>query len=276
MIYFKHKSIIRGKNVERSGSGIVNTLINKLPFEIHIPGYNFCGPGTKLSKRIARGDRGVNPLDESCRKHDIAYSQFKDINKRHEADKQLLQDAKSRISAPDASLGEKASAVAISGIMGAKTTFGMGISKRRLRRMRRRRKMKVSGNGIKFNAAVKRASKGITGISNVLRAASMALKSIKKKRVLPPRKRIIPIPKTGGFLPLIPLFAALGALGSIGGGAAGIAKAVNDAKAARDKLEEEKRHNKTMEELAVGKGLFLRPFKKGLGLYLKPYPKNFQ
>lgn len=83
MIYFKHKSIIRGKNVERSGSGIVNTLINKLPFEIHIPGYNFCGPGTKLSKRIARGDRGVNPLDESCRKHDIAYSQFKDIITAH-------------------------------------------------------------------------------------------------------------------------------------------------------------------------------------------------
>jgi hypothetical protein len=39
------------KRVKR-GSGFLNTLINKLPIELHIPGYNFCGPGTKLEKSL--------------------------------------------------------------------------------------------------------------------------------------------------------------------------------------------------------------------------------
>ena len=32
----------------------VNNLINKLPVELHLPGYQFSAPGTKLQKRIAR------------------------------------------------------------------------------------------------------------------------------------------------------------------------------------------------------------------------------
>ena len=27
------------------GQGLVNTVIDKLPFELHLPGYRFCGPG---------------------------------------------------------------------------------------------------------------------------------------------------------------------------------------------------------------------------------------
>ncbi|KAJ8915447.1 hypothetical protein NQ315_003209 [Exocentrus adspersus] len=38
------------------GAGIINTLINKLPFELHIPGdYQFCGPGTNVEKHVAAG-----------------------------------------------------------------------------------------------------------------------------------------------------------------------------------------------------------------------------
>ena len=59
------------------GRRIVNSVINKLPFELHIPGYNFCGPGTKLEKRLAREDLGINQLDEACRTHDISYSEHK-------------------------------------------------------------------------------------------------------------------------------------------------------------------------------------------------------
>lgn len=58
---------------KKKGAGILNTLINKLPIELHLPGYRFCGPGTKLRKRLARGDTGINPLDEACKIHDIAY-----------------------------------------------------------------------------------------------------------------------------------------------------------------------------------------------------------
>jgi len=82
--------------------------------------------------------------------------------------------------------------------------------------------------------------------------------------------RVISIPKTGGVLPLIPIFAGLSALGTLAGGAAGIAKTVNDYKSAQKNLEETQRHNKTMESLALGKGLYIKPHKNGTGLFIRP------
>jgi len=61
------------------GRGLLNRAINTLPFELHIPGYQFCGPGMHLEKRLARGDRGINPLDAACREHDIAYLHSNDL-----------------------------------------------------------------------------------------------------------------------------------------------------------------------------------------------------
>ena len=37
---------------EVAGGSCVNILMNKLPFEMHFPGHNFTGPGTKLYKRL--------------------------------------------------------------------------------------------------------------------------------------------------------------------------------------------------------------------------------
>ena len=58
--------------------GILNRFIDKLPIEWHIPNYQYCGPGTKLERRLAREDAGINLLDSACKNHDIAYSQNKD------------------------------------------------------------------------------------------------------------------------------------------------------------------------------------------------------
>jgi len=33
-------------------SGLANNLLNNLPIELHYPGHNFPGPGTKLNKRL--------------------------------------------------------------------------------------------------------------------------------------------------------------------------------------------------------------------------------
>ena len=57
------------------GQALLNKFINRPPIELHLPGYQYCGPGTKLVKRIALGDPGINPLDAACKEHDIAYSQ---------------------------------------------------------------------------------------------------------------------------------------------------------------------------------------------------------
>lgn len=277
MLVHTYSPINRKQKYVKRGSGFLNKLINKLPFELHIPGYNYCGPGTKLAKRLARGDRGINPLDNACLTHDLHYSRFKDTLSRNQADKVLAEEAYQRFKAPDASVGEKIAALGITGVMKAKAKLGMGMRKKK--HIKRKRGRGLRKNTISFAEAVRRARRGIrnTPSSSIINMTKQALSSIGNKKLSAPKKRIIPIPKTGGFLPfLIPLFAALGALGSIGGGAASIAKSINDAKAAKQALEEQKRHNLQMEQVPVGKGLYLKPYKNGMGLYLTPYKKNCQ
>lgn len=38
--------------------------------EIHLPGYNYCGPGTDYFRRIRNGVKPVNALDAACVVHD--------------------------------------------------------------------------------------------------------------------------------------------------------------------------------------------------------------
>jgi hypothetical protein len=208
------------------GRGLLNRAINALPFELHIPGYQFCGPGTRLEKRLARGDPGINPLDAACREHDIAYSRSNDLTERHAADEILAERARRRIVARDSTLRERAAATAVWAAMKAKTKIGMG--------MKTKTKTKTKTRAMR--------------------------KRLTKKRILPTSKR-------GGLLPILPM---LGAFGSLIGGAAGVAKAVNDSKAARRQLEELQRHNRAME----GHGLYLAPYKYGQGMYLGPYKRG--
>lgn len=109
------------------GKGIGNWLIKKVPFEMHIPGYQYCGPGTKLEKRLARNDPGINELDRACKDHDIAYTKFQSTKERNLADTILANKAWQRAKASNSSISERAAALAISGIMNAKTSIGMGL-----------------------------------------------------------------------------------------------------------------------------------------------------
>ncbi|KAJ8909491.1 hypothetical protein NQ315_017033 [Exocentrus adspersus] len=68
--------------------------------------------------------------------------------------------------------------------------------------------------------------------------------------------RIIPVPKTGGILPILPILAGLSALGALAGGAAKVAKVVNDVQSGRKQLAEAQRHNNQMEAIALG--VFMR------------------
>lgn len=106
-------------------------------------------------------------------------------------------------------------------------------------------------------------------ITTSLKAAKKAIKQAGGKNKIKIPRILSVSSKIGGVLPLIPLFAGLSATGALAGGAAGIYKAINEAKSARQQLDESKRHNKTMEAIALGKGLCIRQHKKGLGLYLR-------
>ena len=117
---------------KKTGKGIVNSLINSLPFESHVPGYQFCGPGTKLKKRLNRGDIGINPLDTACRDHDIAYASSKNLNDRHKADEVLENRAWERFKAIDTPKKEKIVAYAVTNAMKAKRKIGMGCKQKRV------------------------------------------------------------------------------------------------------------------------------------------------
>lgn len=126
-----------GKVLKREIVGsVVNRAIDALPVELHLPGYRFCGPGTKLSERLARGERGINQLDEACREHDIAYSRFSDNERRRKADRKLVEKAWQRVKASDSNVSERVNAAAVAAAMTAKSTLGAG-----------RRNTKTTGSG---------------------------------------------------------------------------------------------------------------------------------
>ena len=41
--------------------------------ELHLPGHNYTGPGTKTYERLARGDKPFNRVDALALQHDIQY-----------------------------------------------------------------------------------------------------------------------------------------------------------------------------------------------------------
>lgn len=269
---------------KREGGGFLNKLINKLPVEFHIPTYQYCGPGTRLAHRLERGDPGINALDRACMQHDIAYSQSNDLENRHQADKVLENRAWERVKSKDSTLGEKAAAWAVTNAMKVKRKLGMGVEKRRRGKRRTSLKVKLGGAHKRrhsFRQAVLNRTRDALkkfkhvdvkeGARIALSAAKVAVKDAGGKRRIR-KPRIIPIPKVGGFLPLIPIFAGLSALGGLAGGAAGIARAVKASKAAQRDLDEAQRHNKTMEAIALGKkggdGLYLKPYRRGMGLII--------
>ena len=47
-------------------------------------------PGTKLAKRLKRGDPGINRLDRLAKQHDIDYSKAKSLADKHIADRKMV------------------------------------------------------------------------------------------------------------------------------------------------------------------------------------------
>lgn len=304
----KHRKKVRkSKSRKRTGKGLVNSLINNLPFELHAPGYQYLGPGTKLKKRIKRNDPGINELDRAAKEHDIAYSRSNKMSERHHADKILGKKAWGRVKSRDASLGERALALGVTGIMKAKRTLGMGLRKKsgkkkkkiKMKKKKKKTKKRKTSKKKKKTVAVKKAfqkamkeakseiaKKRPQTVPSAAEVALDAAKAAIKDHKIPKGKlqsglpRVIPVPKIGGVLPLIPIFAGLSALGALMGGSASVANAVVSANNAKKNFKEAQRHNQSMEAIAIGRnaktgsGLYLMPYKKGFGLYLAPISKN--
>lgn len=126
--------------------------------------YQYCGPGTKLNKRLKRGDPGINGLDQACKQHDTAYDKNSNRKDRNKADNILAEQAWKRVRSSDAGIGERAAALGVAGLMKIKSTLGMGLRrqkrqkrrdagrsrpKRRTRRIRRRTRPMRRGRRVK-------------------------------------------------------------------------------------------------------------------------------
>lgn len=158
----------------KSGKGFIDNLINSTPVELHIPGYQYCGPGTKLEKRLKRGDTGINGLDSACREHDIVYSKHKSGIERYRADKLLSENAWNRVKSSDASFGERLTALGVTAAMKAKMALsktGGCLKKLGGKKKQKRKSIKKQKKCFKHM---------ITDLKKVLKNKKVTLSTIKK------------------------------------------------------------------------------------------------
>lgn len=278
-------SSLKNRNNSKVGSGLFNKFLNSswIP-ELHVPSYQYLGPFTNLEKRLERGDPGINPLDQAAKEHDLYYSQHKDTKSRHIADRELENKAWDRVLAKDAKFPEKVAAYLTTNAMKVKRKLGMGISKQTKKKTqsgkgvksKRNKHMtaKKKGGQITFGNLVQSMRKAIKGKSKDAHSDRGLKSKIKKAlNAIGSRKgvvqqngqRIIPIPKTGGALPLIPIVAGLAKIGAIAGGVNGIINTI------RNILNLRKSTPTTPDSgQQVGNGLFLHRHRKGYGLFLTP------
>jgi hypothetical protein len=129
----------------KAGGSILNKALNALPLpEMHLRSavgseqvpngsfnntdkYSFCGPYTKLHKRIIEGYKGVNTLDRACLNHDIVYATHKDTNSRNKSDDALAAQASQIVLDENTPEYEKKDAKLVNAIMAAKSRFGLGL-----------------------------------------------------------------------------------------------------------------------------------------------------
>ena len=85
----KRKTIKR--RAKQRGKGVdIQKWLSKTGIEFHVPGYQYLGPGTKLKKRLARGDPGINRLDKIAKQHDIDYARAKNLQEKWQADTKMI------------------------------------------------------------------------------------------------------------------------------------------------------------------------------------------
>lgn len=86
----------------------LDSIIDQLPVEIHVGNFEFLGPGTKLSERLALNQAGINPLDAAALQHDLAYAGNEN---RRVADEKLINVAFSRLVAENSDNVERSAAL---------------------------------------------------------------------------------------------------------------------------------------------------------------------
>ena len=114
-----------------TGGSFLNTLVNKFPFEMHLPGHNFTGPGTKLYKRLnsdgmpREWNIPINRVDNATYHQDLCYSKHDDTKTSNEVcDKTMLGEL---IGIVNPILRERIDKSIVGKLIKAKVNFGLGL-----------------------------------------------------------------------------------------------------------------------------------------------------
>ena len=117
---------------EAADGSFHNTLVNKLPFEMHLPGHNFTGPGRELYKRLnpdgtpREWSIPINRVGNAAYLHDLCYSKHDDTKARNEVcDKTMLGELSGIV---NQTLRERIYKSIVGKLIKAKVNFGLGAS----------------------------------------------------------------------------------------------------------------------------------------------------
>jgi len=116
-----------------SGKGFLNKAISSVQFEMHLPGHNFTGPGTKLNKRLNADltpkawSKPINRVDQAAYRYDICHVKNKDTKTGNEVYDEEMLDEVDGIYNP--TLRERIDRGIVRPIIGIKKRFGMGLKK---------------------------------------------------------------------------------------------------------------------------------------------------
>ena len=108
----------------------LNTLVTKLPFEMHLPGHKFTGLETKLYNRLhpygtpREWSIPINRVGKAAYHHDICYSKHVDTKTRNEVcDKTMLGELNGIV---NSTLREKIDKSIVGKLINAKVNFWLG------------------------------------------------------------------------------------------------------------------------------------------------------
>ena len=129
-MYHMQKTKTQFIKSDATGGSFLNTLVSKLPFEMHLPGHNFTGPGTKLYKRLnSDGTQKewsipISRVDNAAYHHDLRYSKYDDTKSRNEVyDKTMLGELNGIV---NSTLRERIDKSIVGKLIKAKVNFGLG------------------------------------------------------------------------------------------------------------------------------------------------------
>ena len=112
-----------------AGENCLNTLVIKLPFEMHLPGHNFTGPGTNHYKRLNPDETPkewsipINRVDNAAYHHDLGHSKHDDTKAMNEVcDKTMLGELSGIV---NLTLRERIDKSLVRKLIKAKVNFGL-------------------------------------------------------------------------------------------------------------------------------------------------------